>query len=326
MATINEIVQALEELQDSVTILQDSVEDLSNAVLENVQLSEQNAATSASNALLSEQNAEASASSVLLSEQNATTSASNALLSEQNAATSEINALLSEQNAEASASNALSSEQNALSATTETLEYKNQVEAIVNTLPNFFDPSIIALNERGTNESAIFGIKLRFVQQGIDNIFPIEPKLYMYPAVYKIGKLYSAIPSDGSGDFSVKINNEDALPLVDNITKSIEFLPNYEITLLNSDELISNDSGEIIIVAYFDQLSLLDVEGASAIVFGLTNIRFSYSPTNIKLYINNILKYEINDTFDFSNLSFIELGHYNGLDQFDGKISDVIII
>ena len=196
-------------------------------------------------------------------------------------------------------------------------------------LSNFFDPSIIALNERGMAEGATFGVKLRFVQEYIDLIYPIKPKLLLYPSVYKTGKLYSVIPDNGSGDFSVQLSGVDAVPdltLVSQGVLALEFLPDYEITLDDAGSVLSSNSGEIRMLIYFPQTTYLDVNGIGATVTALCDVRFLYSPTTIQLYVNNVLKQTQNGTYDFSSLDNIELGHLNGSDQFDGEVRKLITL
>jgi hypothetical protein len=196
-------------------------------------------------------------------------------------------------------------------------------------LSNFFDPSIIALNERGMAEGATFEVKLRFVQTDIDALYPINPKLLLYPSVYKTGKLYSVIPENGDGDFSVQLNGFDAIPnltLVNQGVLALEFLPDYEITLNDAESVLSSNSGEIRMLIYFPYTTYLDVNGIGATVTSLCDVRFVYSSTTIELYVNDVLKQTQSGTYNFSGLNSVELGHLNGIDQFDGEVRKLITL
>lgn len=95
-----------------------------------------------------------------------------------------------------------------------------QKDQIFNTyLSNFYSPSVVALNSRGVNEGATFGVKLHHVQ---NNLGDENASLALIPSVYKTGKLYSVIPADGTGDFTVdrassatRVNAEGLIELVD---------------------------------------------------------------------------------------------------------------
>ena len=71
-------------------------------------------------------------------------------------------------------------------------------------LANFFDTSVIALSVRVDNDSATVEEKLYYIQQQLADIkaLGIQPMLAYMPGVYKVGKTYSVIPENGSGDFT----------------------------------------------------------------------------------------------------------------------------
>jgi hypothetical protein len=71
-------------------------------------------------------------------------------------------------------------------------------------LSNFYNPSVIALHSRAVNEGATFGVKLHSVQTTLGND---NPKFSFIPSVYKVGKVYSVLPGDGTGDFTVDRNS-----------------------------------------------------------------------------------------------------------------------
>lgn len=81
------------------------------------------------------------------------------------------------------------------------------LQDIQDLLPNFPKPSIFALNRRSINEGATFHNKLKPVNNrlkefGDDNL----PSLMLDPVSGVQGKLYSVLPEDGSGDFTVSRN------------------------------------------------------------------------------------------------------------------------
>jgi len=89
-------------------------------------------------------------------------------------------------------------------------------------LANFFDPSVIALSERAVSESATVAVKLRYVQEWLDELAAAgtQPTLAMMPAVFKAAKLYSVLPSNGSGDLTVARNSE-AVALIEGIPTTV---------------------------------------------------------------------------------------------------------
>jgi hypothetical protein len=86
-------------------------------------------------------------------------------------------------------------------------------------LKNFFDDGVLALNDRGVEDNATFVRKLRFVQGDLDALGS-GYSLVMLPSVIKVGKLYSIVPADGSGDFAVARNSTATYVGADGLIKT----------------------------------------------------------------------------------------------------------
>lgn len=83
-----------------------------------------------------------------------------------------------------------------------------QKDEVFNTfLSNFYDPSIVALHSRGNLEGAQFHVKLHNVQKELQDMLITDASLLMLPSGVKAGKLYSVLPEDGTGDFTVERNS-----------------------------------------------------------------------------------------------------------------------
>ncbi|ERM82375.1 hypothetical protein P872_18430 [Rhodonellum psychrophilum GCM71 = DSM 17998] len=128
--------------------------------------------------------------------------AAESVLSASNASVSEVNSKASETLAVSKASEATAS---AVAANESKIQTDLTFSNTQSLLGNFFNPEIYALNVRGMLESANFEIKLRHVQQEIDTL-DYNPDLLMIPSARKDGKLYSVLPADGTGDFTVSRN------------------------------------------------------------------------------------------------------------------------
>jgi hypothetical protein len=79
------------------------------------------------------------------------------------------------------------------------------------------------------------------------------------------------------------------------------------------------------VTAEFSEDYPLNVNGLQATVSGTKTIRFEYSPTEIKLFVDNVLVDSDTDTYDWSDLDKIELGHSGTFNQPNFELRDFII-
>jgi hypothetical protein len=79
------------------------------------------------------------------------------------------------------------------------------------------------------------------------------------------------------------------------------------------------------VTAEFSEDYPLNVNGLQATVSGTKTIRFEYSPTEIKLFVDNTLVDSDTGTYDWSTLDKIELGHFDGEEQPNFELRDLIV-
>ncbi len=96
-------------------------------------------------------------------------------------------------------------------------------------------------------------------------------------------------------------------------------------TLSNASDLISQTAGSIQVTALFPTNYPLNVNELQATVSGEKTIRFEYSQTEIKLFVDNVLVDSDTDTYDWSGLDEIQLGHSGTFNQPNLELRDFII-
>ena len=142
MATLQDLINSVNTLQDSVTVLTEEVNfkkaDLVQAVLE------------------SEQSAPQAGQSVTLAQQAVTDAEALVVLAQQAVTDTQDLVVIATNQASASATSA-----------NEAIQSNTNTEAL---LVNFFDPAIIALNSRIVLDGATVVIKLRLVQAELDTL------------------------------------------------------------------------------------------------------------------------------------------------------------
>ena len=156
MATLQDLINSVNTLQDSVTVLTEEVNfkkaDLVQAVLE----SEQSETQAGQSVTLAQQAVTDAEALVVLAQQAVTDTQALVVIAQQAVADTEDQVVIATNQASASATSA--NEANQLISSTQNL------------FVNFFDSAIISLNSRIVSENATIVIKLRFVQAELDTL------------------------------------------------------------------------------------------------------------------------------------------------------------
>lgn len=156
-----------------------------------------------------------------------------------------------------------------------------------------------------------YGVRQDIKTDYID-IVNTSPILAMIAAKVSSGILQSLIPSNGSGDF---ISTKNSLPYIPDLLEvlpdvfGLDYSNEYETTLSSFN---IPPSGSIIIQLYFPENTFFNINDFGIELNGLNTIIFNYSPTSIELIVNGQSEYTLTDTFDFTNMDFINLGHNDG--------------
>lgn len=88
---------------------------------------------------------------------------------------------------------------------------------------------------------------------------------------------------------------------------------------------LSSTSGSIQTTSNFPADYPLIVNGLQATVTGIKTVRFEYTTSEIKLFVDNVLADSATGTYDWSGLDKIDIGHYNGADQPNFELRDLIV-
>jgi hypothetical protein len=96
-------------------------------------------------------------------------------------------------------------------------------------------------------------------------------------------------------------------------------------TISNVESKIGQTAGSVQITAEFPDDYPLVVSGLQATVSGTKTIRFEYSTTEIKLFVDSVLVDSQVNTYDWTGMDEIQLGHVDGGDQPNFELRNLIV-
>jgi hypothetical protein len=170
-------------------------------------------------------------------------------------------------------------------------------------------------------------------------LYRIEPNalLALSASAYKTGKIYSVIPTDGSGDFTVVRagtkdiidKNGDTVTLPEN-TLAPDYSTGEAAWKITTEKITLNDCAAligdtIIINTAFSSPTVVHLLGYNMTVEA-DEIKVIYSTTEIKHYKNGVLVSTQTGTFDWSGMDSITLGSFDNNAYLNDSIKSLILL
>lgn len=110
--------------------------------------------------------------------------------------------------------------------------------------------------------------------------------------------------------------------------KATSYIPTSGTTLTRAADYIYLDnasqylpsSGTVVIKADFGESYDLNILGLTTTLSGEKEVKFTYSDTEIELFVNGVSIQSKTGTYDFSGMDIIEIGSFNNISHFNGHL------